>query len=295
MKTKKQIKAASLCLALCCFFLSGQNSAVSRELETFKDVEYISTDWADGDSFRISFRDGEEATLRLYAVDCIEKNINNKSDATRLREQRRYFGIFEYENSPRSSIELAKTFGTRASDLTASLLDQPFTVHTAFADGRGDEKYKRIYAFVTLADGRDLGKTLVEKGLARAFGVYRKTPDGMSREDHREYLKDAELVSARNNLGVWKYTDWEKLPLERKAQREENMETKIAKNEAPIQNPINLNTAAREELMKISGIGEVTANAIIESRPYTRLDELLQVRGIGPKSLERIQDWLFLE
>ena len=40
-------------------------------------------------------------------------------------------------------------------ELVAALA-KPFTVHTAFADARGDGKHKRIYGFVTTADGEDL-------------------------------------------------------------------------------------------------------------------------------------------
>jgi competence protein ComEA len=41
--------------------------------------------------------------------------------------------------------------------------------------------------------------------------------------------------------------------------------------------------------MSLPGIGEVTANAIIEKRPYRRVDDLLRVRGIGPKLLDMLR------
>ena len=44
--------------------------------------------------------------------------------------------------------------------------------------------------------------------------------------------------------------------------------------------------------MGIPGVGEVTANAIIEKRPYKTVDELVRARGIGAKTLEKIRPWV---
>ena len=59
---------------------------------------------------------------------------------------------------------------------------------------------------------------------------------------------------------------------------------------------IDINTATVEDLMIIPGIGEVTANNIIEYRTkhgkFAKIDELLDVKGIGPKSLEKISEYI---
>lgn len=44
---------------------------------------------------------------------------------------------------------------------------------------------------------------------------------------------------------------------------------------------IKINSASKEELMSISGIGPSTAQNIINGRPYTTLEQLLDVNGIG--------------
>ena len=44
--------------------------------------------------------------------------------------------------------------------------------------------------------------------------------------------------------------------------------------------------------MKLPGIGEAMANMIIENRPYARAEDLLNVPGIGPKSLEKLKPHL---
>lgn len=57
---------------------------------------------------------------------------------------------------------------------------------------------------------------------------------------------------------------------------------------------VNVNTAAAEELETLPGIGEVLAQAIISYRdehgPFTSVDELEEVSGIGPATLEEIRD-----
>jgi competence ComEA-like helix-hairpin-helix protein len=54
--------------------------------------------------------------------------------------------------------------------------------------------------------------------------------------------------------------------------------------------PINLNTASVEDLMELPDIGPKLADAIIEGRPYKTVDEVVKVKGIGPKTLEKIRD-----
>lgn len=59
---------------------------------------------------------------------------------------------------------------------------------------------------------------------------------------------------------------------------------------------LDLNTASERALQKISGIGETTARAIVEYREehgnFVSVDELLNVRGIGQATLERIRPYL---
>jgi competence protein ComEA len=57
---------------------------------------------------------------------------------------------------------------------------------------------------------------------------------------------------------------------------------------------IDVNTAGATELEEISGIGEVLAAAIVAYRdehgPFTSIDQLEDVSGIGPSTLEEMRD-----
>ena len=59
--------------------------------------------------------------------------------------------------------------------------------------------------------------------------------------------------------------------------------------------PLDLNLAAAESLVVLPGIGSTRAQAIVEHRqsnPFRRVEDLLQVHGIGPKTLEKLRPFV---
>lgn len=59
--------------------------------------------------------------------------------------------------------------------------------------------------------------------------------------------------------------------------------------------PININTASKQQLMQLPGVGDVMAARIIEERarrPFASPEDLLRVKGIGKKKLEQLRPYV---
>jgi competence protein ComEA len=59
---------------------------------------------------------------------------------------------------------------------------------------------------------------------------------------------------------------------------------------APAASVIDLNTASRDDLMTLDGIGEVRADAIIRARPFRAKTELVERRLIPEALYDKIAD-----
>ncbi|MDA0987605.1 MAG: ComEA family DNA-binding protein [Chloroflexi bacterium] len=70
----------------------------------------------------------------------------------------------------------------------------------------------------------------------------------------------------------------------------------VIPTELPVPGKININTASVDELETLPGIGEVTANTIVEYREqnglFAREEDLLLKPGIGPKTLEDLREFI---
>lgn len=69
-----------------------------------------------------------------------------------------------------------------------------------------------------------------------------------------------------------------------------------AATKKPPAQPVNINTATEEELQQVPGIGPVTAAKIVHMRRaygrFKRVDDLLAIKGMGRKRLEKMRKYL---
>lgn len=60
--------------------------------------------------------------------------------------------------------------------------------------------------------------------------------------------------------------------------------------------PVNINIASLEQLLKVKGLGRAKANAIIryriENGAFKRVEDVKNVKGIGDKALNKIRNYI---
>ena len=71
------------------------------------------------------------------------------------------------------------------------------------------------------------------------------------------------------------------------------------KKKAPPASPLDLNAATVEQLEQLPGIGPATAEAIVRFReksgPFRRVEDLLAVRGITKRKLEKLRAYVTVQ
>ena len=67
-------------------------------------------------------------------------------------------------------------------------------------------------------------------------------------------------------------------------------EKKVEKKAEQAAELLDLNTATKAQLMTLAGIGELTAQRIIRSRPFAKKDQLKSMKILTPQEYDRITD-----
>lgn len=72
----------------------------------------------------------------------------------------------------------------------------------------------------------------------------------------------------------------------------------FAKDTSVVNGVVNINTATKEEITLVPWIGDVRAEEIMALRtqkPFTQLEDLLVIKGIGEKTLAKIAQYIAFE
>lgn len=59
--------------------------------------------------------------------------------------------------------------------------------------------------------------------------------------------------------------------------------------------PIDVNTASLEDLQRLPGVGAITARNIAAARPFRTAADLDRVKGIGPKTMDKIRPFIVVK
>lgn len=114
-------------------------------------------------------------------------------------------------------------------------------------------------------------------------GVY-TLPGGSRVED---------AINAAEGLTDDANTDWTEKYLNRAAKATDGQKIYIPSNsESSETSLVNINTSTQKELESLSGIGPVTAQNIIEGRPYSSVEELLGKKVLKQNVYDRNKDTL---
>lgn len=81
------------------------------------------------------------------------------------------------------------------------------------------------------------------------------------------------------------------------AKKEKVTEKVSSKTEGKVADPkkaplVSINKASEDELAAVKGISRALAKAVIAGRPYASLDDVSRAKGMGPKTLKTLKDFL---
>lgn len=149
--------------------------------------------------------------------------------------------------------------------------------------GVPEARYNAYQAYVELMYDEgplSLNKILLENGYGTTSIYYRQHEDSISA------FKNYEQMAKEMEAGLWKFPE----KIGTKVLRAKELDTGGALN---VLYPININTADAATLQLLPGIGPAYSKRIIDYRKqhgdFNTVDELTNIKGIGPKTLQKLR------
>ena len=177
----------------------------------------------------------------------------------------------------------AEFYSGAAADYLQNLLEGRKVRLKGFEGGKPEARYNAFQAYVEMEydDGPvSLNKILLEKGFGTTSVYYRQDKDSVAA------FKQYEEAAQNNGEGLWRSPQ----KIGTKTLRADEVDTGSPTN---VMFPININTADAATLQLLPGIGPAYSERIVQYRlengGFDSVDELTKIRGIGPKTLQKLR------
>lgn len=202
------------------------------------------------------------------------------------------FGIYKYQTRPKKTIDTVKIKKeTTKKDSTVTEEQPEKEIEEYMVDIKGEvvtpgiyklKKSSRVIDVIEKAGG------LTQNADTTVINLSKKITDEMviiiySKQEVKNWIKTKEQED---------YLE-EKCKISEEGKVENDACLEGEKEETSSQTKVNINTATKEELMTLSGIGESKAEEIItyrKSTPFKTIEDLKNVSGIGDATYEQIKN-----
>ncbi|MGN8225317.1 phospholipase D-like domain-containing protein [Gracilimonas sp. BCB1] len=183
----------------------------------------------------------------------------------------------------------AEYYSGAAADYLQNLLEGRKVRLKGYNGYEPEARYNAFQAYVELQYDNgpvSLNKILLEKGFGTTSSYYRQNEDSIA--SFRRYQEMAKV----NEEGLWRHPD----RIGTKTLRAKEVDTGSPTN---VMYPININTADEATLQLLPGIGPAYSKRIVQYRLengiFKSVDEITNIRGIGPKTLQKLRPVITLE
>ncbi|MEQ8524122.1 phospholipase D-like domain-containing protein [Gracilimonas sp.] len=183
----------------------------------------------------------------------------------------------------------AEYYSGAAADYLQNLLEGRRVRLRGFDGGKPEARYNSFQAYVDMQydEGHvSLNRILLEEGFGTTSVYYRQNEDSVAA------FESYEASAKTKEKGMWKAPD----KIGSKTLRAEEVDTGSPTN---VMFPININTADEATLQLLPGIGPAYSKRIIQYRmengSFKSVDEITNIRGIGPKTLQKLRPIITLE